>query len=89
MERVMVRLSSFLVRKPVRDDDAVDRLHHNASLILLLLFAGGTALQVSHQTATSGRVYVPCIYTYSHVTVTAEDVLLVEFMYLVFTRMAR
>ena len=50
MERAVVRLSSFLVRKPVRDDDVVDRLHHNASLILLLLFAAGTALQVSPPT---------------------------------------
>ncbi|KAL8565494.1 hypothetical protein ACOMHN_049470 [Nucella lapillus] len=45
MERVFMRMSSFLVRKPVHDDDAVDRLHHNASLLLLLVFAGGTALQ--------------------------------------------
>ena len=38
---------------------------------------------------TSGEVYVPCIYTYSHVRVTAEDVALVEFMYRVLTRIAR
>ncbi|XP_076461187.1 innexin unc-9-like isoform X2 [Babylonia areolata] len=45
MERALVRMTSFFVRKPVHDDDVVDRLHHNASLLLLLLFAAGTALQ--------------------------------------------
>ncbi|KAK7113150.1 innexin unc-9-like isoform X2 [Littorina saxatilis] len=41
MERALVRVSSLFIRTPARDDDFVDRLHHNASLVLLLTFAGG------------------------------------------------
>ena len=36
-----------------------------------------------HRRGTSGGVYVPCIYTHAN----TEEVSLVEFMYLVFTRM--
>ena len=57
------------------------RMHLWWSLCTLYLHA----CQVRFWGCTSGGVYVPCIYT--HARWDFEDVPLVEFMYLVFTRM--